>query len=103
MGDPDINYATLEKIDDIFATHALVFMVRGVCTKIKFSLGYFATHAVTSYQLFPMFLGPVPILEVKCRLKIITATGDGASPNKRFIGMHEALDGKGTRDTVYRQ
>ena len=99
LGDPDINYATLKRMDDI-ATHALVFMVCGMCTTMKFSLGYFATNAVTSYQLFPLFSRAVAILEVNCRLKVIATTGDGASPNRRFIPMHAALDGKGTRDTV---
>ena len=93
LGNPDINYATLERMDDI-ATHALVFMVRGICTKMKFSLGYFATNAVTFYQLFPLFWRAVAILEVNCRLKVIASTGDGSSPNRRFIRMHAALDGK---------
>ena len=42
LGEPDINFGTLEKQDDI-ATHALVFLVRGVCTELKFALAYFAT------------------------------------------------------------
>ena len=93
LGDPDINYATLRRMDDI-ATHALVFMVCRICTKMKSSLGYFATNAVTSYQLFPLFWRAAAILEVNCRLKVIAASGDGASPNRRFIRMHAALDGK---------
>ena len=31
LGDPDINFATLEKVDEI-ASHALLFMVRGITT-----------------------------------------------------------------------
>lgn len=37
LGDPDVNFAVLEKADEI-ATHALVFLIRGVCTQLKFSL-----------------------------------------------------------------
>ena len=59
---------------------------------MKFSLGYFATNAVTSYRLFPLFWRAVAILEVNCRLKVIAATGDDASPNRRFIRMHAALN-----------
>ena len=48
---------------------------------------------MTSYQLFTLLWRAVAILEVNCRLKVIAATGDGASPNRRFIRMHTALDG----------
>ena len=48
LGDPDINFGTLEKVDEL-ASHALVFFVRGICTDLKFSLAYFATSGVSSY------------------------------------------------------
>ena len=54
LGDPDVNFATLEKVNDI-ASHVLVFMVRGVCTELKFGLANFATTSVTAHQLFPLF------------------------------------------------
>ena len=41
LSDPEVNYATLDKIDEV-ASHAMVFLVRGVCTELKFSLAYFA-------------------------------------------------------------
>ena len=50
LGDPVINFATLDKADAV-ATHALVFLVRGVCTDLKFSLAYFATNGITAAQL----------------------------------------------------
>lgn len=40
LGDPDINFGTLEKADKL-ASHALVFMVRGVCTELKFSYRWY--------------------------------------------------------------
>ena len=42
LGDTEVNYNTLEKCDEL-ATHALVFLLRGVCTYLKFALAYFAT------------------------------------------------------------
>ena len=54
LGDPDVNFAVLEKADEI-ATHALVFLIRGVCTQLKFSLAYFATSGVTSIQLYSIY------------------------------------------------
>lgn len=35
LGDLELNYAVLEKVNEI-ATHALAFLVRGVCTDLKF-------------------------------------------------------------------
>ena len=42
-----LNYGLLEKAGEI-ATHALAFLVRGVCTELKFSWAYFATTGVTA-------------------------------------------------------
>ena len=50
LGDPDINFGTLEKVDEL-ASHVLAFFVRGICTDLKFSLAYFAMIA-TKNQLF---------------------------------------------------
>ena len=50
LGDLELNYAVLEKVNEI-ATHALAFLVRGVCTDLKFCLAHFATTGVTSAQL----------------------------------------------------
>jgi len=92
LGDPDINYGTPEMEDEI-ATHALVFLVRGVCTELKFALAYFATTGVTSAQLMPLFWEGVCILETSCNLWVIAATSDGASPNRKFSRLHNGLDG----------
>lgn len=54
LGDPNLNYGLLEKADEI-ATHALAFLVRGVCTELKFCLAYFATTGVTAAQVMPLF------------------------------------------------
>lgn len=101
LGDPDVNFATLEKLDDI-ATHMLSFMVRGLCSNLKFSIGYFATRTLMSSQLFVLFWQAVSILEITCNLYIVAATGDGASINRRFINMHAGLSHNLTSDVVYR-
>lgn len=101
LGEPDINYATLEKQDDI-ATHALVFLVRGVCTELKFALAYFVTTGVTSAQLMSLFWEGVCILETSCNLWIIAATSDGASPNRKFYRLHKGLDDAPGKDVCYR-
>lgn len=41
LGDPDLSFDVLKKVDEI-ASHALLFFVRGLTTQLKFSLAYFA-------------------------------------------------------------
>lgn len=101
LGDPDVNFGTLEKQDEI-ATHALVFLVRGMCTYLKFSLAYFATNGITSAQLIPLFWEAVCILETTCNLWVTATTSDGASPNRRFYRLHKNLDGGAGKDVCYR-
>lgn len=100
LGDPDINFATLDKADAV-ATHALVFLVRGVCTELKFSLAYFTTNGITAIQLMPLFWEAVCILESTCNLWVVAATSDGASPNRSFYRMHTALDGNAGKEVCY--
>jgi len=54
LADPDLNFGVLEKVDMI-ATHALAFLVRGVCTDLKFGLAHFATTGIPAAQLMPLF------------------------------------------------
>lgn len=101
LGDPDVNFASLEKADEL-ASHALAFLVRGVCTELKFCLAHFATAGVTAAQLMPLFWEAVGILETTCNLWVIAATSDGASPNRRFYRLHKQLDGGADTDVCYR-
>ena len=91
LGDPDINYTTFVK-DDELATHALVYYVRGIATDLKFCLSYFATNGIKSYQIMSTFWRAVSILELTCQLKVIAAVSDGASPNQKFYRIHKFMD-----------
>jgi len=64
LGDPEVNFAVLEKVDMV-ATHALVFLARGMCTELKFLLAHFATNGITSAQLMPIFWQAICILELR--------------------------------------
>ena len=101
LGDPCINYGTLEKTDT-FASHVLVFLLRGVCTELKYSLAYFGTESITSCQIMPLFWEAVFILEHTCNLWVIGATSDGATPNRRFYRMHRNMDGNAGKSVTYR-
>ena len=63
-------------------------MLRSVINPFKFSLANFATTGATSGQLFPLFWKAVGICELKCGLKVLAATCDGASPNRKLFKMH---------------
>ena len=39
LGDPELNFAALEKVEMI-VSHALAFIVRGMCTELKFCLAH---------------------------------------------------------------
>ena len=101
LGDPDVNFGSLKKVDEL-ATHALAFLVRGVCTELKFCLAHFATTGITAAQLMSLFWEAVAILETTCNLWVIASTSDGASPNRRFYRLHKPLDGGTDKDVCYR-
>ncbi|PFX17564.1 hypothetical protein AWC38_SpisGene18105 [Stylophora pistillata] len=101
LGDPDVNFGALEKLDEV-ATHALAFLIRGVCTELKFCLAHFSTNGATSAQIMPLFWEAVAILELTCNLWVIASTSDGATPNRRFYRMHKSLDGNADKDVCYR-
>ena len=101
LGDPELNFAALEKAD-VIASHALVFLVQGMCTELKFALAHFATTGITAAHLMPLFWEAVGILETSCNLWVVAATSDGATPNRRFCRLHKELDGNAGGDVCYR-
>ena len=90
LGDEVLNAATLDKKDTL-ASYVLVFLLRSIVNPFKFSLANFATTGVVSYQLFLLFWKLVGICELKCNLKIVAVTCDGASPNRSFFRMHAEM------------
>lgn len=88
LGDLNLNCAVLDKSDDL-ATHALVFIVRGVCTELKFCLAHFSINGVTAAQLMPIFWEAVCILKTSCNLRVVSKS-------------HKPLDGDSGTDVCYR-
>jgi hypothetical protein len=54
LGDPATNYATLGD-EDVMASHALAFLVRGMCSDFKHVIAYYFTENITSYQIMSFF------------------------------------------------
>ena len=100
LGDKEINISTLKNVREL-ATHILVFLVKSIVNPLSFSLATFATTGVTSFQLMPIFWKAVCYLE-SINLKVISATADGASPNRKFFRMHKNLNMNVCSDLVYR-
>ena len=100
LGDPMTNFANLSD-DDPIATHALAFLVRGLCTDLK-HIAYFFTGNVTSFQLMPLFWRTVAVLEASLNLHVCAAVNDGASPNRKFFRLHSKLAKEVNCDVVYK-
>ena len=101
LGDPMTNFANLSD-DDPIATHALAFLVRGLCTDLKHIIAYFFTGNVTSFQLMPLFWRTVAVLEASLNLHVCAAVNDGASPNRKFFRLHSKLAKEVNCDVVYK-
>ena len=56
-------------------------MIKSLENLLSYSLATFATAGITSGQLYPMFCRAVAYLEMKCALKVVASTVDGASPD----------------------
>ena len=54
LGDPMTNFACVTD-EDLVTSHALAFLVRGLCTDLKHMIAYFFKGNVTSFQLMPLF------------------------------------------------
>ena len=100
LGDPMTNFANLAEEDEM-ASHALAFLVRGLCTDLKHVIAYFFTGNVTSFQLMPIFWNVVSVLELALNLWVCAAVNDGASPNRKFFRLHSSLS-VANCDVVYK-
>ena len=75
LGEEELNFSSGSS--DL-STHALLFFVRGAASDLKYTLAYFLTKDVTSYQVMPMFWKAVKILDLECNLCVCAAVPDGA-------------------------
>ena len=73
------------------ATSALVIMIRGVTTNLKYPLAAFATRGLDSNQLYTILWQVIELLEDR-GLKVLFITCDGASQNRKFFQTHRAED-----------
>ena len=86
LGDTELNYATLEKTDNI-ATHILTFLIRSIVNPFKFRLANFATSGASASQMFPLLWKAISICELNS-LKVLAVTCHGASLNCKLFKMH---------------
>lgn len=101
LGDPITNFANISE-EDYIASHALAFLVRGLCTDVKHVIAYFFTGNVTSFQLMPLFWRIVSVLEISVNLWVCAAVNDGAFPNRKFFRLHCNLAADLKCDVVYK-
>ena len=101
LGDPMTNFACLQE-EDTLATHALAFLVRGLCTDLKHVIAYYFTRNVTSFQLMPVFWKVVSTLELSLSLYVIGLVNDGASPNRKLFKLHTELVDDPNCDVVFK-
>ena len=101
LGDPMTNFACLQE-EDTLATHALAFLVRGLCTDLKHVIAYYFTRNVTSFQLMPVFWKVVSTLELSLSLNVIGLVNDGASPNRKLFNLHTELVDDPNCDVVFK-
>ena len=98
--DGDVNAATLDNPNKL-APHVLVFMVKSIVNPLSISLATFATTGVSSFQFMHIFWTAIRYFE-KINLKVISATADSASPNRKFFRIHKFMDGDAGKYVVYR-
>ena len=95
------NFACLQD-EDTLATHALTFLVRGLCTDPEHIIAYFFTGNVTSFQLMPIFWKVVSTLELSLNLYVLGLVNDGASPTRKLFNLHMKLVDEPNCDVVFK-
>ena len=91
LGDTDLNFSTFADQSKL-ASYVMVFYIRGLASKLKFSFSYFGTNGMTAHQIMSLFWEAVAILELSCKLPVICAVADGNSSNRKFFKMHGLMD-----------
>ena len=98
LGEINSHLLEFEHSVDVAAPHSeplansmTVFMVRGLFTRLQFPYAQFRSIKVSGDLLFEPFREAVEQLE-RCQLKVLAATADGASVNRKLFRLHR--DGK---------
>jgi len=98
LGEINSHLLEFERSVDVAAPHSeplansmTVFMVRGLFTRLQFPYAQFPSIKVSGDLLFEPFWEAVERLE-RCQLKVLAATADGASVNRKLFRLHR--DGK---------
>ena len=86
LEDIELNYSTLNNVSQL-ANSILVFMIKSLANPLSYSLVTFATAGITSEQLYSLFWRAVAYLEMKCALKVVASTADGATPDSKFFRL----------------
>ena len=66
------NWTSKQKNENEIGTHVLVFMIVGVTSSLKMSLGYFCTISATAVDIYQWFWNAVGCLETYCQLKVFS-------------------------------
>lgn len=75
------------------AKQMLVFMVRGLFIKLCFPYAQYPTRGITADSLFPVAWEVIRHLE-SVGFKVVSLTGDKASPNQKFFRLHGKASGE---------
>lgn len=76
-----------EVLSHSFATHMLVFMVRGLFSSLEFPYVQFPRVSSTGDVIHPLVWQCIEHLEL-IGLKVLAVVCDGATPNRKFFRMH---------------
>lgn len=76
-----------EVLSHSFATHMLVFMVRGLFSTLEFPYVQFPIASSTGDVIHPLVWQCIEHLEL-IGLKVLAVVCDGATPNRKFFRMH---------------
>ena len=79
-----------EGTNPIVAKHMLVFMVRGIFTKLQFPYVQYPTCDLSADTLFPLVWEVIRNLET-AGFKVISLTGDKGSCNTKFFRLHKKV------------
>ena len=73
------------------ASSMLVFMVKGIFTKLEFPYAHFPCASLSAEFLYPIVWDAIQRVEA-LGLKVLVLTCDGAGPNRKFFRLHKDKD-----------